>query len=132
MTAYKSRNMPEAGCDGRSHTSLCFAAFAHPGQHSRRLRGLNKTLPCLSFTLSALQGLSDGLILHRHTGLGPKCLLANYLWSSDPAKLDVMGPGYTSECDIQITLASLSIGRFRCLKECLYVSYSQYLALAWR
>jgi hypothetical protein len=63
MTVYKSHNMPEAGCDGRSRTSLCSAAFAHPGQHSRRLRGLSNTLPCLNFTQPALRGLSDQIIL---------------------------------------------------------------------
>lgn len=48
----------------------------------------------------ALQGLMDSLILHGYAAIRAKRLLANRLWLSDPAKLDVAGQSYAPGSDV--------------------------------
>src|SRR3989344_3346408 len=57
----KSREYSEAGCDDRYRTSLCYAAFAHPGQHSRRLRGLEQHLALPEFHSVGLAGFAGSV-----------------------------------------------------------------------
>jgi hypothetical protein len=66
----------------------------------RALRGLEQHLALPDFYSGDLAGFVGSVNTAWPCRLMTKCLLANYLWSSDPAKLDVAGPGYTSECDV--------------------------------
>jgi hypothetical protein len=49
---------------------------------------------------AGLQGLADWLVLYIYTVCMRKVLDGKDLMQPSPARLDVIGPGYTSECDV--------------------------------